>query len=257
MQELIKILNRKFEDVSIVTLKDFTKKIAVISKIRIGKNSNFTNYDEVSLSNVDQDGVLLPFKKGEELGSANPSIIKSQSLNNGDILISYRGKKYFNVGIVYGEYERTIIGSNSAIRIQFKDDINYQIPLIIQAYLEESYIQNYLTTKTKDAKGNRHLLSSKTLMSLPVPQFDNYLFHDFGRFNARRRSVKTQANLLLEKSNDILSKISQSQESDLELFTKNDISAIDARTKYENLSLFLSKINEQLTEVDKIFDKKY
>ena len=257
MQELRKILNRKFENIPIVTLKDFTKKIAVISKVRIPKNSNFTDYDEVSLSNVDQDGRLLPFKKGEELGAANLPLIKSQSLHNGDILISYRGKKHFNVGIVEGEYERTIIGNNSAIRIQFKDDINYQIPLIIQAYLEESYIQNYLTTTTKDTKDNRHLLSAKTLMSLPVPQFGNHLFHDFGKFNARRRSVKKQAMLLLEKSTDILSKISQSQKSDLELFTKIDIAAIDARTKYENLSVFLSKINEQLTEVDKIFDKKY
>ena len=174
-ERFIKILKGTFPSQSIITLGEIVKKIAVVSKVRVGNDLTWNDYDEVTPTKLDAYGILIPHRKGKDLGPANKNLLESQNLNPGDLLISYRGSKHYSVGRAGDNYMRKTIGNNGAIRIQFDEEVNKEIPVMLQSFLNLQYVQEYLLSVAQvssESKYPRKILTSQILLELPIPKFE-------------------------------------------------------------------------------------
>lgn len=211
-------LEQEFKNMPLVPLSYFTKKIALASKVRTGKSLTTTDYDEVALSNTDIYGVVQPYSRGEDLGLASEKALETQSLKEGDILISYRGQYGFRVGRVGDSYKRAIVSTNSNIRIQFKDDIDKEIPVLIQAYLELPAIQEYLTRCSASRDFSRKLLNAEILSTLPIPHFTERSDSSFTQYHNKQLELQSVAQRLSTKTRVISERIKKSADEDLALY---------------------------------------
>ena len=181
MQSFIKKLEEIFPNCPIMPLGEIVYRIVNISKVRIGdeKARTYIDYDEISLNDIDEYGYITVTPGQKNLGPANPTSIKSQSLNHGDIVFTHRGS-VFRVGMVGESYERTIVGNNSMIRIQTVDpkplkrsektlpDIN--LSRYIQAYLQLPLVKEYLGSLIIcSTQSERRILNAAMLSKLPIP----------------------------------------------------------------------------------------
>ena len=181
MQSFLEEVKRMFVGVTIVTLGDLVYRVVNISKVRIGDDSkrSYDSYDEISLNHIDAYGYIRVPSSQKTPKPANPTSIHSQSLHYGDIILSLRGNIY-KVGVVDKEYRNTIVGNTSMIRIQvqdpslvYSDHTTISTSRFIQAYLQTSFVQKYLSSLVDiPKKGERKLLSSAMLLGLPIPRFE-------------------------------------------------------------------------------------
>jgi len=166
-------LKNLFQDVKIVTLGDITKKIAIISKVRVNKNRTFTDYDEISLNNIDHYGNIFVSDKSIKREAANPKAINSQALQYGDLVVNQRTSK-MKVGFISNNYKRVIVGNNSMIRIEF-DNHDIDKARFVQLYLQLPFVQEYLSSLSTSTKSQRKILSSAKLQELPIPEYKEQL----------------------------------------------------------------------------------
>ena len=171
MNKLEEILKDKFPDTKIVKLKEYTYKIAGISKVRYGDNRSDSDYDEISLNNIDEYGVIYIPKDSKESSPANPVALINQSLQPGDLIILHRGK-IGKMGIVGDKYKRRIVGNNSMIRIQFKSKRLVDTPWFVMQYLQLPYVKEYINTYIPSSgSSKRKILNPEVLAELPIPLF--------------------------------------------------------------------------------------
>ncbi|MEA2016829.1 MAG: hypothetical protein U9N59_00145 [Campylobacterota bacterium] len=162
-------LKDMFKQTKVVKLKDITKKIAIISKVRVSNTREFEDYDEISLNNIDDYGEVFIPDNTVQKESASVSAIEAQSLNYGDLVLNQRTSK-MKVGFIGREYDRVIVGNNSMIRIQFNDN-DIDTARFVQLYLQLDFVQEYLHSITKCSKGPRKILSSAQLQELAIPEY--------------------------------------------------------------------------------------
>jgi hypothetical protein len=252
-------LEKEFKATFISTLSDFTHKIALISKVRDSRSAQklgFTDYDEVTPSKTDAHGVVIASSKGEELGGANERLIKAQRLNEGDLLVSYRGKYGYAVARVGSEYKRTVVGNNSTIRIQFRDNLNKEIPVLIQAYLEQDSIQGYLRRCSIKANPTRPIINSKILLDLPIPNvLVNSNAMNFSEFHNRRLELLNSAKVLRSKCSKIISILGNAADQDLNTFTNNPHLIEKLSAKDALIQEFLEDIHKRIDEFGKLYKK--
>jgi len=253
--KLKQILKNEFPHLEIVTLENMTSKIAVITKVRIGKELSFNDYDEVSLSHLDHKGILLPHKRGEDFTPANKTSIESQSLNAGDILISYRGTKRYAVGRVGDNYKRAIVGNNGAIRIQFHENIDSSIPVMVHSYLELSYVQEYLKNVSGKSNYSRQLLSPKILMELPIPEFDVYSSRLYANVYEKRKDMIKELQDISQSSQEISKKLQMYSDRDLSLSANYEDSFKGFLEEKERINNLLHILKAQLKEIDTLVDR--
>ena len=193
-------LQKLFPNTKVMKLKDITTKIATISKVRVGETRTFSEYDEISLNDLDAYGVIRVTEHPKYLGPANHSSIGSQRLHEGDVVLTHRGS-VFKVGVVGSGYEKVIVGNNSMIRIQFPHAKNKYTPLFVQAYLQLPFVREYLNKQITCGSKERKILSSANLAELPIPEFDekNQVF-DFLELYYDRISMTLQAQKLLDEA---------------------------------------------------------
>lgn len=171
MNKLEKLLLNKFPNKKIVTLKDLAEKISIISKVRYGHNKTFTDYDEISLRNIDEYGYIYISENDKPSEPANETAVKNQELHESDLIILHRGK-VGKMGIIGKEYKRKIVGNNSMIRIQFKQNRKVDTPWFVMQYLQLDYVKEYLNTLAPACGSNkRKILNSEMLKELPIPEF--------------------------------------------------------------------------------------
>jgi hypothetical protein len=163
-------LKALFPNTEIVKLEDITTKIAGISKVRVGKDRTYTDYDEISLNDINEYGMVYIPKNPKEVGPANYTAIRSQILQPGDIVMTQRGK-VGKVGLIGNNYKRAIVGNNSMIRIQFPHNRNNETSQFVQAYLQLPYVREYLNNQITCGSVDRKILSAATLSNLPIPMF--------------------------------------------------------------------------------------
>jgi len=254
--KLTQILKREFPNTQIVTLRNMAFKISVITKVRVGKDLSFSDYDEVILSHVDHKGILLPYKEGKEFKSlANKKSIKSQSLNTGDILISYRGTKRYAVGRVGDNYKRARVGNNSAIRIQFNKNIDAAIPAMVHNYLEMPYVQAYLKDISSDGKHSRQLLSPEMLMQLPIPSFEVNESFSFAKIHETRRDMIKELQDISQRSMEISKKLQTYADKDLTTYNA-DVDCFKGFLEQEEwMNHLLKTIEAQLREINTLADR--
>lgn len=171
--QLLKKLSKEFNGANIVTLKDLTKKIAIVSKVRIGdkKKRDCSDYDEISLYNIDDYGVVYVPENIKESEPANYTSVVNQTLNYGDLVLNQRTTK-MKVGFIGKEetYKRRIVANNSMIRIQFPKN-NIDTSRFVQLYLQLPYVVEYLNALPSSSKSDRKILSSMQLLELPIPEY--------------------------------------------------------------------------------------
>jgi len=164
---------------SIVTLKDLTKKIATISKVRVGKHENrtVTDYAEISLQNIDNLGYVYIPKEYKGHPPANHTSIKKQALNYNDIILSFRSIFSQNIALVnksYDEYS-AIVGNNSMIRMEFDEDRREDTPIYVYHFLKLPFVHNILKSLCRVDKSLNldasMFLSPSILETLPIPIF--------------------------------------------------------------------------------------
>lgn len=164
---------------SIVTLKDLTKKIATISKVRVGKHENrtVTDYAEISLQNIDNLGYIYIPKKYEGHPPANHTSIKKQALNYNDIILSFRSIFSQNIALVNKSYNiyTTVVGNNSMIRIEFEEDRKEDTPIYVYHFLKLPFVHDILKSLCSLEKSTnsdmKMFLSPSVLETLPIPIF--------------------------------------------------------------------------------------
>ncbi len=206
-------LKELFANAKIIKLGDITTKIATISKVRVGQTRTFSEYDEISLNDLDEYGVITVPEIPKYLGPANASSISSQRLREGDLVLTHRGS-VFKVGLVGSEYKKVIVGNNSMIRIQFPHARCKYTSRYVQAYLQLPFVKEYLNNQITCGSKERKILSSANLSELPIPEFDekNQTF-DFLDLYYGRISMTIEAQKLLDEAARIVENMEALKES--------------------------------------------
>lgn len=190
-------LKKEFIGIEIVKLKDLAKKIAVISKVRVGKERSVLDYHEVTLADVNKYGIITVDSTKEKPAPANGSAIASQALHKNDLLVSYRGVD-IKIGRIDKEYKKPIVSNNSAIRIQFDYESEEEVSIFVQMYLQLPYVKEYIAKRPQSSENNRKILSPLFLSNLPIPLFysRNYDFKDL--INNRLKILNSAKDMLHE-----------------------------------------------------------
>ncbi|WP_151899635.1 hypothetical protein [Sulfurimonas hydrogeniphila] len=230
-------LEEEFHDVPIVKLKDLTKKIAVISKVRVGTKRDVLDYNEVTLADIDAYGIIQVNSTKKKPAPANASAIASQALHKNDLLVSYRGLD-IQVGRIDREYKHPVVSNNSAIRIQFEyEDAQEaeEVSLFVQTYLQLPYVKKYIAKRPQSSENNRKILSPLFLANLPIPLFysRDYAFKDF--IYKRLKAVHTvkkmiqemeELQIIIEEHKDNSLPLYLSNATNLSELVKEDIKAL-------------------------------
>ena len=256
MQSFIKKLEEIFPNCPIVPLGEVVFRIVNISKVRIGDEQvrTFIDYDEISLNDIDEYGYITVTPGQKNLGPANLTSIRSQSLNYGDIVFTHRGS-VFRVGMVGESYERTVLGNNSMIRIQTVDpkplkrsqrvepDIN--LSRYIQAYLQLPLVKEYLGAQIIcSTQSERRILNAAILSKLPIP-ISNLGHGEFGfsQIIETRMELILKAQKLLEQMHRVLEVCEQRKEDAVKLLC-NDMA--DANVKEDEEYMRVLEESERL-----------
>jgi len=195
-KQLSKKLAKEFKSTKIVKLKDITKKIAIVSKVRVTKKRECTNYDEISLNHIDEYGVVYIPDGFINQGPASLTAINAQALHYGDLVLNQRTAK-MKVGFIGKNYKKTIIGNNSMIRVQFNND-SIDTARFVQLYLQLPYVLEYLN---EQAGGS---IASGVLTKLQKLRFTNkntnltlldYQYHYSEFFKKPNRKILSSAQL--------------------------------------------------------------
>ena len=170
----------------------------ILSKVRIGKHRDVTDYYEVSLNNIDEYGDIFVPDDAVIPEPANKNAIRSQSLNHGDLLLNQRTQK-MKVGFVNEDYKRPIkdklpiVGNNSMIRIQFKGN-DIDLSRFVQLYLQLPYVLEYLSALPSSSKSDRKIVSSAQLQELPIPKYTKNL----NQMISLSEILRTKSDLLVQ-----------------------------------------------------------
>ncbi len=201
-------LKKEFIGIEIVKLKDLAKKIAVISKVRVGKERSVFDYHEVTLADVNEHGIITVDFTKEKPAPANGSAIASQALHKNDLLISYRGVD-IKIGRIDKEYKKPIVSNNSAIRIQFdyeSEEEEEEVSIFVQMYLQLPYVKEYIVKRPQSSENNRKILSPLFLSNMPIPLFHSRNY-DFKDLINNRLKILNSAKEMLHKMQKLVKKL--------------------------------------------------
>jgi len=247
MNKLEEILQEKFPGTQIVKLKDYTTKIAGISKVRYGDNCTQINYCEISLNYVDEYGVIYIPDDYKEPSPANHTALINQTLNESDLIILHRGK-IGKMGIIGRNYDKRLVGNNSMIRIQFHNNYKKDTPWFVMQYLKLSYVQEYIHTYIPSSGSiSRKILNPEVLSNLPIPLFKEC----GGRYKKmllNKKALRIKAKSLSEKLNSLSALYSQSEDESVSMAVSG-VNELESTFNDDMLSLDkLHKIEEEFYE---------
>ena len=246
-------LKKEFPDVAIGKLKDLAKKIAVIAKVRVGKERSVLDYSEVTLADADAYGIIRVDPTKEKPAAANSSAIRSQSLHKNDILVSYRGVD-IQVGRIDREYEKPVVSNNSAIRIQFDyedKDIEEEVSIFVQSYLQLPYVKEYIASRPQSSQNDRKILSPLFLSNLPIPLFQakGYAIKELMH---TRFSLLRQADELCDTLQHILAQLQEHKERSLHIALEQTENIQDEKNQDEKIAQDLVQIATSLQRLQSL-----
>jgi len=244
-------LEKEFVGIEIVKLEDLAKKIAVISKVRVGKERSVLDYYEVTLADVNEYGIITVDSTKEKPAPANKSAIASQALHKNDLLVSYRGID-IKVGRIDKEYEKPIVSNNSAIRIQFDyedKEEEEEVSIFVQMYLQLPYVKEYIASRPQSSKNDRKILSPLFLSNLPIPLFHSRNY-DFKDLIINRLEILNSAKDMIDEMKELKEKLENHKNDTLSLYLNSsklntDVKAQDMKV-LKSLLVTKKKIEEQL-----------
>lgn len=148
------------------------------------------------------------------------------------------------------------MGDNSTIRIQFKDNIDIELPIFIQAYLEQGLVQEYLKRCSTKNYPAIPIINAQILLNLPIPIFLLYSETiNFTKFYNRQLELLSSAKVLRSKVNKIISKLGNAVDTDLDIYTNHP--QLIEKSSVENLHIqeFLEDIHRQTDVFNKLYEK--
>jgi hypothetical protein len=249
-------LQKEFAGIEIVTLKDMVEKIAVVSKVRVGKERSVIDYDEVTFSDIDKNGIIQINTQRQKPAPANSSAIASQRLHKNDLIVSYRGVD-IQVGRIDREYERPVVTNNSAIRIQFayEDETEEEeVSLFVQTYLQLPYVQAYLAQRPQSREYTRKILSPLFLAELPVPLFRSR-HYDLKELLYKRLFLVNRADELSKRMHHLLEVLQEHKDSSLYTSFKSVEKIRDEKRKDEDISQTLKQVAKSLQRLQSLLSE--
>jgi len=242
MNKLEKILVKKFPNIEITTISHLTTKIATISKVRIGKDEDrtYSDYDEISLNNIDEFGYIYVPDTNKKLEPASYKSIKNQTLKHQDLVMLLRGK-IGKIGMIGEKYKRTIVGNTSMIRIQFSDEQKDNFnPRYIMEYLQLPFVKEYINTFIPSSGSpNRKILNSEVIANLPIPvlthnkykKFDRYILTKIAMLNKVKEIEQTTQKLIKRfeeiKNDALVAAVNNDYELLVDQFTIKELEKIE------------------------------
>ena len=197
-----KMIEDAFPDTSIVTLNDLTKNIAKVSNVRV-RECTISNYNEIGVDSIDEQGVLSIPDIPKEYTSANKSAIESQSLHKGDLIFGYRGKMG-KVGLVANEFKTPVVTNNGMMRVTFEEDRTEETPQYIQTYLSSKLVRTYLNGMLDDRSGKK-VLNVAIIATLPIPYFEEMGgISKFTTMLTKRKKMSLAVRNLIEEAQSLL-----------------------------------------------------
>jgi len=196
-------VNEKFPNSKITTLEELTKKISGVSKVRVGINRTVNSYYEITLNEINDEGLVVLNDSIKKKESANESAINTQNLQVGDLIFPKTFAKYksIKIGRIDKKYDDYVVANNSMIRISFPNTKIELLPKFIQYYLQHSVVQDYLYSVSRS---DRRQIQINDLKFLPVPELtESELLNIIKKIDHNQTSVKI-ANTILEKINKLL-----------------------------------------------------
>ncbi len=249
MNKLEELLGKKFPNVEITTIKNLTKKVATISKVRVGKEETrkYRDYDEISLNNIDELGYIYVPDTDKQLEPASNKSIQKQALNHCDLIMLLRGK-IGKIGMIGEKYKRTIVGNTSMIRIQFTDkQKENHNPRYIMEYLSLPFVKEYIDTFIPSSgSANRRILNSEVIANLPIPVFVHNEFIILNNYLLSKIELVNKAKEIHADTQKLVDKFENLKHTNL-------IDAINGRydNTIDNVSLReLDKVQSILKEVE-------
>ncbi len=169
---IIEQLKSTYGNIEVTTLGKLAESIKQASSVRSGNNANdLIEYYEVGVSDIDRETNYVEITdKTKKYDKCNINYLNSQKLQEGDIILGYRGRNTDKIGIVTKKFGLPLVPNNGLIRIRFKGEQKNISPNIIWSLLLSPMYQDYLQSILhKDSEKN--LLSVNTLKELPIPRF--------------------------------------------------------------------------------------
>jgi len=253
MNKLEELLIKKFPDIEITTIANLTQKVATISKVRIGKKEDrtYTDYDEISLNNIDEFGYIYVPDTDKQLEPASSKSIKRQALNHEDLVMLLRGK-IGKIGMIGDNYKRTIVGNTSMIRIQFNDEQKENFnPLYVMEYLKLPFVKEYIDTFIPSSGSpNRKILNSEVIANLPIP----VLTHD--KYKIFRGYILTKIKMI-NKAKEIQQTTQKLVESFLEIKNDSLIAAVNHNYDWITDNFTIKELDKIKASLNEISQKNY
>ncbi|MDF1875639.1 hypothetical protein JHD48_07825 [Sulfurimonas sp. SAG-AH-194-I05] len=259
-KELCKRLSLEFYDVNIVTLNELTTKIAIASKVRTGNIDDRTDnaYDEISLYNIDSYGVIFIPKNAKIQENANPTSLRSQTLNYGDLVLNQRTLK-MRVGFIgkEEEYTQRIVANNSMIRIEFNDKDcleihrNIDTSRFVQLYLQLPYVLEYLRALPNTSSGDRKIISALQLSLLPIPEYNEHIQSiSLSTLLYPKMELIKQAKILEELAATLIKKYEKDK---LEVLKVNFLASSDSSSHKEEI-LAMEALLEKIERINALVE---
>ena len=248
-------LEKLFADRPIVTLKEMTQKIALISKVRISKKRTFSDYDEISLNNIDAHGCVYVAENAKQYAPANEQSIQTQSLHPHDIIMHHRGK-VSKIARVGNNYKRAIVGNNSMIRIQFsckypnkyEEQLSYYVFMYLQHPLVLEYINNFVAPAETPEGSKRKFVTAQFLENLPIPALSDEELENkltlLAPFVLQRMDLLHSAKEMHKLTEEILQKQQERLYHD----------SIEVALNSEQLDNSIQEDREKLDEFSKVYE---
>lgn len=243
MDNFKKWISTRYPGAKIVTLSDLAEKIVGVSKVRVTDKRTITEYDEITLSDIQHGIVTVPRKKNE-FGPANESAIKQQSLQRGDLILSKRPRS-LTVGLVDTEFERPLVANNGMIRVIFPEDRKINTPIFVAEYLQIPQVKQYLEINASGTGSAPALMNSKVLSKLPIPIFNDNTLQDLVK-DIKEKTLLRKEIIAMNRSYEEINNLTNSLIADT-LFTsceKFDTSHIlyNLQNINENMELTLQQM---------------
>ena len=257
LEDLKKILKEKFPDTPIVSLKDLTKKISVISKVRRGKEENRTFFDYAEISLLYKNELDYFYIPDSYTGHppANPTSIRKQALNYHDLIISKRSQYHLNMGLVdKTPYPfKALVGNNGMIRVEFDDDRKEDTPIYVMQYLKLPFVQKFIyNDNTPSQSAVNKGISIATLENLPIPAFEecNGQYKEYVHSRLRDKACLISIREKINYMNGYFNNPKLMQHSNFPFNTNVEFSQ-EVETLHKNTQL----LKDIETQIDTLIDK--
>ena len=230
---------KNFYRAKITTLKESGIHVFRSAQVTLRKIDDNLEYREISIGKLHH-----PDSKKIKTG-ANPTSLKKQALQAGDVLISARSK-LGKVGLIR---ERDLskriptVAMNGIIIIRSGSE---ELGYFIKSYLESEEVQDYVNNDPRTVKNGKRVITTDIILELPFPDIIQKDFSTFKEFKEVLDSIRSKSfmlqRIIANLGNLQLAQASLQDITDINSYNPDDWNEIkEAQERVEELTDLLAK----------------